>query len=80
MNPYFQKPAWLLEQAFLTEIVKKPHGEISLPNSITQDYFCPKPQRTGCIFQAAFTYQARPNFRKLEPRPYPKHKSIRLHT
>ena len=54
MNPYFQKPAWLLEQAFLTEIVKKPHGEISLPNSITQDYFCPKTQRTGCIFQAAF--------------------------
>ena len=60
----------VLSAGFFDQIVKKPHGETTLLNSITHNYFCPQTQRNGCIFQA--THQARPNFRKLEPRLYQK--------
>ena len=66
----------VLSAGFFDQNCKKPHGEITLLNSITHDYFCPQTQRNCCIFQAALkTHQARLNFRKLEPRLY---QSIRL--
>ena len=71
----------LVSVGFFTKIAEKPHVEITLQNSITPDYFCPKIRQTGCIFPVALKKLIKPDLilENWNLDFTQKHKSIRLH-